>query len=154
MTEQGGPRFNQIDASMESLLTAFFRELDAAGYQVWFHPHPLTLEAAFMLARYKGGDYYAVLADDAEILAYGMLRGWDEGYAIPSLGIATSPRHTGRGLGRLMMDHLHEVARERGASQVRLTVNKENNVAERLYRKLGYDFEELDDQHLVGRLSL
>lgn len=154
MTKHRTPRFFQVNTSMEPMLAAFFQELDAAGYQLWFHPHPLTPETASTLASYDGADYYVVLANEAEILTYGMLRGWDEGYAIPSLGIATSPRHTGRGLGRLMMQHLHQIAKNRGASHVRLTVDKDNKVAAQLYRDLGYEFEELDDQRLVGRLSL
>jgi acetyltransferase-like isoleucine patch superfamily enzyme len=35
-----------------------------------------------------------------------MLRGWDEGCEVPSLGIAVRTSAQGRGLGRLMMAHL------------------------------------------------
>ncbi len=59
---------------------------------------------------------------EGSIVAYGMLRGWDEGYETPSLGIAVHSEWQARGVGRRMMEHLHQVARVRGAKRIRLKV--------------------------------
>ena len=43
------------------------------------------------IATYEGDDLYFLQIKDNEIAGYAMLRGWDEGYTIPSLGIALHP---------------------------------------------------------------
>jgi ribosomal protein S18 acetylase RimI-like enzyme len=115
-----------------------------------FHPHPFTPEQAKLIAEYSGHDCYAgVLAGD-DIVAYGMLRGWDEGYEIPSLGVAVASGHRGLGLGRLMMDYLHSVARLRGAPSIMLKVYKNNEPAAQLYRQMGYEMTDLNEREWRG----
>jgi ribosomal protein S18 acetylase RimI-like enzyme len=79
-----------------------------------------------------------------------MLRGWDEGYQIPSLGLAIHPSVRGQGLGKMLMGFLHLQAFRRGAEKVRLRVNSTNDKALKLYKGLGYVFEE--DPHQVDLL--
>ena len=67
-----------------------------------------------------------------------MLRGWDEGYDVPSLGIAVRVDHYRHGHGRVMMTALHATAWSRGAGAVRLRVAPANQNARRLYDSLGY----------------
>src|SRR5260370_17907272 len=70
-----------------------------------FHPHPFTASEARARAHYVGQDLYALMTFSGEVLGYGMLRGWDEGYSIPSLGIYISPGHRGTGASRLLMNY-------------------------------------------------
>lgn len=136
-------------------LATFFGSLRAGGAEKFFHPHALDEETAAVRARYVGQDIYLLLTDDSEILAYGMLRGWDEGYSIPSLGIAVRPDKQGLGLGRRLMEALHHAAAERGASRVRLRVHPQNDAAIKLYRSIGYLFDEKKSGDiLVGYLDL
>ena len=122
----------------------------------FFHPHPLTQEAAGTLCAQcrETRDEYVVAEADGEIVAYGMLRGWDEGYEIPSLGIAVHPGARGTGVGRAMMLHLHDLAAGRNAPSVRLKVSTDNREAVDLYRSLGYVLEPLGDDELLGLLNL
>ena len=83
-----------------------------------------------------------------------MLRGWDEGREIPSLGIVIDAAWQGRGCGRRMMDYLHQTARERGARRVRLKVYPENSRALAWYQKLGYVFADKEAGQWVGLLEL
>jgi len=92
--------------------------------------------------------------EGGRIIAYGMLRGWSEGYAIPSLGIAVLPECRRRGVARQLMHHLHEVAADRGAASVRLTVYRENRAASLLYESFGYRLTPCSDHELRGHLSL
>jgi len=144
----------RIDAPMEGALADFFETLERAGDYSVFHPHPLTAQQAGVIAHRIGQDLYYAATADGEILGYGMLRGWDEGYAVPSLGLAVAPHCRGRGLGRLLMDFLHEAARIRGASQVRLKVYAHNARAVALYRRLGYRFSDAGAGWLLGVLAL
>ena len=88
------------------------------------------------------------------MIGYGMLRGWDEGYEIPSLGIAIDPAQQGRGYGQRLMEFLHATARQHGAKRVRLRVHPDNHRAVELYRSLGYSFSGESDGQKVGMLEL
>lgn len=124
----------------EEALAELFQALAAAGDDRWFHPHPLDAAAAAERCRYRGRDVYCLVANGERALGYGMLRGWDEGYAIPSLGIAVHPAGRSLGIARAIMAYLHAEARRRGVRRIRLRVHPANEDAVRLYRTLGYDF--------------
>ena len=137
------------------VLAHFFEVLQTRGVDKHFHPHPLTAEAARERATYVGKDLYFVLLERNEVLGYAMLRGWDEGYEIPSLGIAIHPDAQGQGLGRLMIDFLRMAALRRGASKIRLRVCPNNQAAVALYHAAGYKLaREAHGQYLVGFLEL
>jgi ribosomal protein S18 acetylase RimI-like enzyme len=137
-------------------LADFFATIRQHGDAVHFHPHPFTIEEAQKRATYQGKDlFYIAQTSGRLIIGYGMLRGWDEGYATPSLGIIVHPDRRGTGLGRLLMHFLHYAARERGASKIRLKVYPQNTTARHLYETLGYVFEDtLSDGQLVGIKTL
>jgi len=135
-------------------LSIFFQWLKDSGETHYFAPHPFTKEMAQCIARYEGKDLYYLLVDDLEILGYGMLRGWEEGYEIPSLGIFIHPNVRKCGFGQLMMHFLHSVSKYKGAPKVRLSVHPENQDAVRLYEKIGYHFTEEHEGRKVGFLSL
>lgn len=131
-------------------LARLFARLVADGDDRFFHPHPLTAEYALRIADYEGRDLYYVLIDDAIALGYGMLRGWDEGFDVPSLGIAIAPEGRGTGLGRLFMAFLHECARRRGSTRIRLTVVEGNQAGRRLFTESGYILGEPEGGRLIG----
>jgi ribosomal protein S18 acetylase RimI-like enzyme len=148
------PELVALSPELIEPLAEFFRELRGAGYGQWFHPHPLTDEEAESRCRYQGQDFYGVMHIPGRIMAYGMLRGWDEGFAVPSLGIAVHPAQRRNRLGRTMLEWLHCAARFRRADQVRLTVCRDNRAAIALYESAGYAFSELDDNRLLGTIQL
>ena len=135
-------------------LEEFFRALGEAEGSKHFHPHPLTALEAERRCHYQGPDLYYILVEDGRVLGYGMLRGWDEGYAIPSLGIAIHPSERGKGLGKAFMHFLHAAAGRKGATQVRLKVHPDNTAAVALYEELGYTFHGQERGQLVGTLEL
>ena len=144
----------QLSPEWSDGLTALFAAIRKTG-ESQFHPHPFTAESAGALSRYRGKDLYYLLADSPQVIGYGMLRGWDEGYEIPSLGIILHPEHRGKRLGELLMNFLHAAARARGAHKVRLKVYAENKPALAMYRKLGYRFDgSSENGQLVGVVEL
>ena len=143
-----------VDETLEQPLAELFRALKRAGDDKDFHPHPLSDEEAKRRAHYSGKDLYYVLVEGNKVLGYGMLRGWHEGYEVPSLGIAIHPSVRGMGLGKLFMQFLHAAAQRRGASKVRLKVYPDNTTAVTLYRGLGYTFQAEEAGQLVGFIDL
>ena len=142
--------FVVIGPDDEAMLGEVFAHID----DTFFRPHPFTPEEARRIARRSGLDLYAALVDGGRAIAYGMLRGWDEGFATPSLGIAVRDEYQGRGFGRSMMADLHRAALARGASTVRLRVHADNFRARRLYESLGYVYRGEDRGELVMEVDL
>ena len=135
-------------------LEQFFKDIVANKDHVYFHPHPLTYETAKRVAIYKGDDLYFLQIKDNEIAGYAMLRGWDEGYTTPSLGIAMHPNFRNQGLGRDFMEFLHNQAKAKGATKVRLKVYLGNTGARNFYESLEYSFTDEENSQLIGYCEL
>jgi [ribosomal protein S18]-alanine N-acetyltransferase len=148
------PTIVRLAPEWEAAFGEFLVSLRAHGDEAAFHPHPLTTDQAAKMAGYSGSDLYYLVVDGGRVLAYGMLRGWDEGYEVPSLGIAVEPGERSRGLALCLMHFLHFAARRRGARAVRLTVGTANRSAIRLYERLGYQLEPHGEGELLGMLTL
>jgi ribosomal protein S18 acetylase RimI-like enzyme len=142
--------FRVVGPQDEAALAEAFSEID----ETFFRPHPFSRDEARRIANEAGRDVYAILVEDGRAVAYGMLRGWDEGYAFPSLGIAVRTSAQGRGLGRLMMEHLHAEAGSRGATVVRLRVHPDNARARLLYESMGYVYAHEERGELVMLVNL
>lgn len=122
----------------EQALARFFADLAAAGDDAFFHPHAADVESLRAIAAQPGDDLYVVFVEGGDVRAYGLLRGWNEGYEVPSLGIAVHPDARATGLGRLVMEYLEAMARHRGATSIRLRVHKDNARAIGMYERRGY----------------
>jgi len=138
MTDNTALEFRRLGSELLPGLRTFFRALRADPASAHFHPHPFTDGEAERVCTSAGKDLYLAAAVNGEVRAYGMLRGWDEGYAIPSLGIAVHPSARGTGLGAAFMQYLHAAAAARGAKTIRLKVYADNMRAKALYERLGY----------------
>ena len=154
MIDKDPIEIRKLDKKFKKSLGLFFEELVTSKDQDYFHPHPFTFEEATRIVEYEGYDLYFAMIKGSEIIGYGMLRGWDEGYSIPSLGIIIKQNMRGKGLGKLFMHYLHIVAHLRGAKSVRLKVYPDNLIAKNLYEGIGYTFETLEDGQLVGYIKL
>lgn len=134
----------------EIALARFFSDLAASGDNAFFHPHATDVVTLRKIAEQPGRDLYYVFAEDGCLRAYGLLRGWNDGYVNPSLGVAVHPSMRACGLGRLMMDFLEMMARYRGAPAIRLRVHKGNARAIAIYTRRGYEMHaDANDPHLL-----
>lgn len=144
--------FRTLAPDLAVPLGLFFEKNSAEAH---FHPHPMTQSEAVRVCAYCGDDLYAVAISRGQVLAYGMLRGWDQGYTVPSLGIIVAPEARGTGLASIFTHFLHHNARLKGAEVVRLKVYPDNLRALALYRSIGYCFDgSMEDAQLVGFFDL
>lgn len=137
-------------------LKLFLQDLKDGGDEIFFSPHATDDISISKISNHNGKDLYYLIVEGKRVLGYGLLRGWDEGYTIPSLGVAIHPSARGIGLGKLFMDFLHMLALRRGANKVRLRVNRKNERAIGLYKSLGYAFEDdvKQTEYFVGFKNL
>ena len=105
----------------------FLDVLKENGDEIFFHPHPLNRNEARRLVNYQGKDLYYIQVHKNKIVGYGMLRGWDEGFDIPSLGIVVHPSVRRHGNGRKLLLFLHQTAKKSGASQEEETTHNTEN---------------------------
>ncbi len=97
---------------------------------------PRKQQKKYVAAAPKSRYYAAFLGGAAVGLA--MLRGWEEGYEVPSFGMFIDHRYHGRGIGRRLIElAIYEAARL-GCAMVRLTVYESNSRGHGLYASLGF----------------
>lgn len=135
-------------------LFKFFQSVMSNNDDLFFHPHPFTKAAANHIANYSGKDLYYALIIQKNIVGYGMLRGWDEGYEIPSLALVIHPEQRRKGLSMKLISFLHEKAKQAGVKRIRLKVYRNNVAAINLYTKIGYQLSGEEDGQFVGYLDL
>ena len=147
-------RFAQLSSHHQASLAALFEALDENGDGTHFFPHPLTATEADRLCNRVGLDEYIVLIEDGVVIGYGMLRGWDDGFDVPSLGFATHPGHRRKGVADAIVRELIQRAKARGALKLRLTVDANRHHVIDFISRHGFTFSPLEHDRLLGMLNL
>ncbi len=119
-------------------LARFFARNRAAPGSELFDPFELTATRAGQIASGRSLDRFYAAHADGEIVALSMLRGFAEGFEVPSLGLLVDREHRRRGFGRRMTEAAIAAARELGCPAIRLSVYASNEAAMALYRSLGF----------------
>ena len=123
----------------------------------WVLAHPQV--APFHTAWGRSGDTCLVAEDDDVPIGLAWYRFFTdaahgEGFVdeeTPEVAVAVAADHRGRGVGRLLMESIHDRARAQGVTRISLSVDPDNP-AKRLYLRLGYvDLEPADEN---GRMIL
>lgn len=144
----------KLGVQHSSQLIKLFNKIDGDITASNFHPHPFTELHAIHIAKAISCDMYLGLFIQEELIGYGMLRGWDAGYEVPTLGIYIMPEYRGCGYSSYFMLEMHRYAKNMGAQQIMLKVYPDNLAALMLYKRLGYSFDKMEDGQIIGRLNL
>ncbi len=115
-----------------------FEENNVDEITRYFHPFPLSRESAYAIAWTSHKDRYYVVSVSSRVRGLCMLRGWDEGYSIPSYGVLLDRRIQGYGLGRSVTKFAISEAKRLGCERLRLSVHASHLAARRLYEVLGF----------------
>jgi [ribosomal protein S18]-alanine N-acetyltransferase len=132
-------------------LSRFLEKNNIAAIIRYFHPFPLTLENAFEISHNIQKDRYYLAYLGKEIVGLSMLRGWDEGYDIPSFGILVDYEHCHQGIGKQLTVFTLSEAQRLGCKKVRLSVYGSNSNALHLYESLNFlelsrEIVQIDDE--------
>jgi ribosomal protein S18 acetylase RimI-like enzyme len=130
--------FREAFSDDKQKLALFFEENNTPEITTFFHPFALCRETAESLISTPRLDRFYLLLSHDQIVGFSMLRGWDEGFVIPSLGMFIHFRRQGRGWGKILLEHTVEDARRLDCSEVKLTVYAGNVIAHNLYKSYGF----------------
>jgi len=154
MAEETGIQIEDLAPRHEASLVELFNALKEHGDESTFYPHPLTADEAARLCRHAGLDQYFVATVKGKVVGYGMLRGWDEGYRTPSAGFATHPRYRQKKIFSTVVRSLIRQARNRGATEVRMTCSAHHELLIRSCSRLGFIFTPHSPGRLLGMIDL
>lgn len=138
MTKEIPVNIRKVHRSDFDALRLFFLRNDQPAVKRYFHPFPLDSDSAIRIACTDHLDLYCVAINHEGVIGLSMLRGWDEGFDVPSFGVLVDFEHYGCGLGRRMTEQAISEAEKRGCRSLRLSVYDSNKRAVRLYESLGF----------------
>ena len=135
-----------VDPQLREAMLACWTDVSNAGGAVGFVP-PVTRDEvapvldALLARAAQGRERVVVLRVDGELAGWAVIslsvsplrRHW-----ATVLRVQVHPSHQGRGLGRVLMDGVHEIARARGLEFLHLTVRAGYGL-EGFYERLGYE---------------
>ena len=88
-------------------------------------------------ASQEGRAVVAVAEIEGDVVAYCNLRAWPAGGWIDQ--IVVDEKHRSRGIGRALLDHVIEKAKEKGYWKISLIVSESDTGAIAFYEKYGFD---------------
>jgi len=147
MSEDPTVEIRRVGRSDFEKLVAFLEWANRPEVTRYFHPFPLDGETACRIACTDHQDRYYVAVWNKQIIGLCMLRGWDEGYNIPSFGILTDCDHRIPRLSRRLTEFAVSEAKKLGCRSIRLSVYESNSKAMRLFTSIG--FREVSRQPVV-----
>ncbi len=143
--------FVEIEPIHGDDLAVFLEENDVPAVTGTFNPFPMSAESARKIAHLPRQDrYYGALMAN-RIICLSMLRGWDEGYVVPSFGIIVDYRYHSLGVGSRLLEYTIRQAQALSCSQIRLTVYSSNSPAVHLYRSRGFIEQTRESVNLMGK---
>jgi RimJ/RimL family protein N-acetyltransferase len=130
--------FRKIQSSDSVLLKTFFVQNDVPQVTETFTAFPLNSETTNFITSKPHKDKYYLLIFEGQPVGFSMLRGFDEGYSVPSFGIFIDHRFQGRGYGKKLLELTVDEARRMGCQKVRLSVFGVNETGRRIYEAFGF----------------
>lgn len=103
-----------------------------------FHPFPLSCGSAREILKEDSMDHYFGIFCGAQLAGFSMLRGWDEGYDVPSFGMFVSVHSQNKGIGSKLLDLTLKEAGKMGCRKIRLSVYEDNDKAHHMYESRGF----------------
>ncbi len=120
-------------------------------YSEHFIPFPFEFDVIKKILTEKILDRYFGLRVDGKLAGFYMLRGFDNGYQIPSYGVWIAEEFSGRGLSKLTLQHAVAFCKLNGIKKLMLKVAPDNLTAKSIYENFGFAFSGVDKNigHLI-----
>ena len=90
--------------------------------------------------------YFGIFIND-DLAGFYMLRGFDQGYEVPSYGVWISDKFSGLGLSKLTLQHAISFCKLNGLKKILLKVHPENTIAKNIYENFGFKQQGFDEKN-------
>jgi len=136
----------EIDGSFAKELTDLL-SLEEKEYSKYFIPFNFDYSTINKILTEKKEDKFFGLFVDDSLIGFYMLRGFDEGYEIPSFGVWISKAYSAKGLSKLTLQHAVSICKINGVKKLLLKVHPENKRAIKIYKNFGFIKESVDPKN-------
>lgn len=125
-------------------------------YSKYFIPFTFDLETiSGILSKAIKDQIYGIYVQN-EIAGFYMLRGFDEGYSVPSYGVWIAKKFSGKGLSTFTLQHAISFCKLNSIKKIMLKVHPDNLAAKHIYEKYGFKQTGIDPKilHLIYHKDL
>ena len=136
----------KIGPDLAQELSELLRNVDP-DYSKYFIPFNFDLQTVEKKLTDAKLDLFFGIFVNARLVGFYMLRGFDEGYDIPSYGVWISSEFAGKGLARLTIQHAISFCKINNINQLMLKVHPDNLKAIKLYEDFGFINSGLDPKN-------
>ena len=132
---------DQASTLSELILTA------PADYSKYFVPFSFKEDSITkIISDAVSNKFFGIFIND-DLAGFYMLRGFDEGYDIPSYGVWISHKYSGLGLSKLTLQHAITFCKLNGLKKIMLKVHPENTIAKNIYENFGFKQQGFDEKN-------
>ncbi len=103
------------------------------AYARFFHPFGFDEETLREVLGGRRSDVYTGMYWGGRLIGFFMLRGWDQGFEVPSHGVLVDEKHSGHGLATLTLRMAKAVCKLRQSPRLMIKVHPDNQTAKKLY---------------------
>jgi len=107
-------------------------------YSRYFIPFSFDFKTVKKILTDVNLDLFFGIFVNNKLIGFYMLRGFDEGYDIPSYGVWVSSEFSGRGIARLTLQHAISFCKINNINKLMLKVHPDNLKAKKLYEDFGF----------------
>lgn len=126
------------------------------NYSQYFIPFPFDLKTiSEVLSKSIKDQVYGIYVED-NLVGFYMLRGFDEGYSVPSYGVWISEKYSNKGLSTFTLQHAISFCKLNSIKKIMLKVHPDNITAKHIYEKYGFKQTGIDPKihHLIYHKDL
>lgn len=129
---------------------------DPADYNLHFIPFEMNLQNLKSIIEQADKDLFIGVFVAKKAAGFFMLRGFDNGYEIPSYGVWISKQYANKGLAKLTLQHSIAICRMSGVKKIMLKFHPENIIAMKMYKKFGFIETGIDEKigHIIMHKDL
>lgn len=129
---------------------------DPQDYNSYFIPFVMKSDDLKSMLEKIEKDLFINVMVNKKIAGFFMLRGFDQGYEVPSYGVWISSEYANKGLAKLTLQYSLSICRLTGVNSIMLKVHPENKVALKMYKSFGFNASGIDEKigHIIMHKDL
>lgn len=137
----------EIISSEHSKVLSVMLGNSSKEYTKYFIPFSFDEKSINKILSNAVKDKYFGIFIGNELVGFYMLRGFDEGYEIPSYGVWISENYSGLGLSKFTLQHAISYCKLNEIKKIMLKVHPDNLIAKRIYEDFGFIIQGVDEKN-------